>query len=292
MATQVQFRRGNTAQTAAFTGAAGEITVDTTKNVVVIHDGVTAGGTPMVSGKGDTMTGALNVANNLVVTGTVGVTGATTLTTLTASSTILQTAGLSTLNALTVSNNANVTGHIILTGDIAVNGGDIFSTAGTFNIVDANTTVLNIGGAATSLRIGATTGDATIRNSNVVITNNGIVGSMNVNTAITFANNTQKQSNTAISGSTAQFTIDSFSSTVYRSAKYFIQLTSSTSYYATELLVIHDGTTVYLTQYNEIWNTAKLGYFDASITAGVLSILCTPVNSTTTVRLVRDTIFV
>jgi hypothetical protein len=285
MATQVQFRRGNTAQTAAFTGAAGEITVDTTKNVVVIHNGVTAGGTPMVSGKGDTMTGALNVANNLVVTGTVGVTGATTLTTL-------QTSGLATLNNLTVTNDANVTGHIILTGDIALNGGDIFSTAGTFNLVDANTTVMNIGGAATSLRIGATTGAATIRNATVVVTNNGIVGNMNVNTSITFANNTQQQTATAISGSTAQFTIDSFSSTVYRSAKYFIQLTSSTSYYATEMLVIHDGTTVYTTLYNEIWNTARLGYFDASITAGTLSVLCTPVNATTTVRLLRDTMFV
>ena len=42
--TRVQFRRGNTAQTAVFTGAVGEVTVDTDKNVVVIHDGTTAGG--------------------------------------------------------------------------------------------------------------------------------------------------------------------------------------------------------------------------------------------------------
>ena len=44
MSTQVQFRRGNTAQTATFTGAVAEITVDTDKEVVVVHDGVTAGG--------------------------------------------------------------------------------------------------------------------------------------------------------------------------------------------------------------------------------------------------------
>ena len=44
MSVQVQTRRGNTAQHSAFTGAPGEITVNTDKNVVVVHDGMTIGG--------------------------------------------------------------------------------------------------------------------------------------------------------------------------------------------------------------------------------------------------------
>ena len=40
MTTQVQFRRGTTAQHATFIGAEGEITVDTTKATAVVHDGV------------------------------------------------------------------------------------------------------------------------------------------------------------------------------------------------------------------------------------------------------------
>jgi len=48
MATQVQFRRGTTGETATFVGAVGETTVDTTKNVSVIHDGVTPGGFPLL----------------------------------------------------------------------------------------------------------------------------------------------------------------------------------------------------------------------------------------------------
>ena len=44
MATQVQFRRGTTSQTGSFTGAVGEVTVDTDKDTVVIHDGSQAGG--------------------------------------------------------------------------------------------------------------------------------------------------------------------------------------------------------------------------------------------------------
>ncbi len=47
MATAIQRRRGNTAQHASFTGLAGEITIDTDKNTVVVHDGTTAGGHPL-----------------------------------------------------------------------------------------------------------------------------------------------------------------------------------------------------------------------------------------------------
>jgi hypothetical protein len=46
MAKRVQFRRGTTAQHAIFIGAPGEITVDTDKRIVVVHDGVTPGGWP------------------------------------------------------------------------------------------------------------------------------------------------------------------------------------------------------------------------------------------------------
>ena len=47
MARQVQLRRGTTAQTNSFTGAVGEVTVDTDKNTAVVHDGSTAGGHPI-----------------------------------------------------------------------------------------------------------------------------------------------------------------------------------------------------------------------------------------------------
>jgi len=44
MAKQVQFRRGTTSQHSSFTGVVGEITVDTDKDTVVVHDGSKAGG--------------------------------------------------------------------------------------------------------------------------------------------------------------------------------------------------------------------------------------------------------
>ena len=48
MATQVQFRRGTTAEHSAFKGADGEVTVDTSLKTVVIHDAITNGGFPVL----------------------------------------------------------------------------------------------------------------------------------------------------------------------------------------------------------------------------------------------------
>ena len=53
MAKRLQLRRGTTAEHTTtgggFTGAVGEVTVDTTKDTVVVHDGSTAGGSPLAT---------------------------------------------------------------------------------------------------------------------------------------------------------------------------------------------------------------------------------------------------
>jgi hypothetical protein len=49
MTTQVQFRRGTTLQHETFTGAEGEITVDTDKKTLIVHDGVHSGGFELAS---------------------------------------------------------------------------------------------------------------------------------------------------------------------------------------------------------------------------------------------------
>lgn len=47
MSIAVKLRRGTTTEHATFTGLEGEVTVDTTKDTVVVHDGSTAGGVPL-----------------------------------------------------------------------------------------------------------------------------------------------------------------------------------------------------------------------------------------------------
>ena len=64
MSKQVRLRRGTTSQHSSFTGAQGEVTVDTDKKVVVVHDGSTAGGVPMFPSTGG------NISGNVTATGT------------------------------------------------------------------------------------------------------------------------------------------------------------------------------------------------------------------------------
>ena len=59
----IQFYRGTTAQHSGYTGPAGECTVDTTKNTLVVHDGVKAGGYPLVK-EDHTVTGDGYVLTN------------------------------------------------------------------------------------------------------------------------------------------------------------------------------------------------------------------------------------
>ena len=54
MSRQIQLRRGTSAEHENFTGAIGEVTVDTTTNTLRVHDGQTAGGTAMA--RADTVT--------------------------------------------------------------------------------------------------------------------------------------------------------------------------------------------------------------------------------------------
>jgi hypothetical protein len=102
MAKRIQFRRGTTTEHAAFVGAPGELTIDTTKKTVVVHDGVTPGGFPAsrlesVDGTA-TFNGQVRMANttsssstttgSLVVTGGVGIGGRLTVTQIVETSTI------------------------------------------------------------------------------------------------------------------------------------------------------------------------------------------------------------
>ena len=64
MPTQVQFRRGTTAQNNNFIGAAGEISINTSNNTIRVHDGVTAGGFEIPNGS----FGTANIANFINVT--------------------------------------------------------------------------------------------------------------------------------------------------------------------------------------------------------------------------------
>lgn len=64
MAIEVKFRRGTSVQHSSFTGANGEITVDTTNKTLRVHDGVTVGGTRIA--KYSEISNYSNVASHII----------------------------------------------------------------------------------------------------------------------------------------------------------------------------------------------------------------------------------
>ena len=194
MSTQIQYRRGTTAQNDNFTGALGEMTIDTTLKTVRVHDGATTGGFATV---GVTTTQTLtnktlsNVAlsgnatgtANIVITGIASATGNIT------GGNIITSALLSSAT-LSVSGNANVgnlgtVGLIVATGNIT--GGNLTTGAqisATGNITGGNL-IGTYANGTTNINIPASNGNLNVSvggQANVlVITTSGanITGTLN-----------------------------------------------------------------------------------------------------------------
>jgi len=95
MATQLQIRRGTSSQVAAFTGAEGEIVVNTTNDSIVVSDGSTAGGFEMARAD---LNNVSDTSLNAALTG--NTVSALTVTSLTSSG--INVTGTVTADALTV----------------------------------------------------------------------------------------------------------------------------------------------------------------------------------------------
>jgi hypothetical protein len=108
-------------------------------------------------------------------------------------------------------------------------------------------------------------------------------------TTISFAQ-VDATSNTFTTASTAQVSVDAWPTATYRSANYFVQVTSGASYHIIQLNLVHNGTTVWLAQYGEIITSASLGTFDADISGSTVRLLFTGVNAVSTVRVLRTVI--
>ena len=134
MSTQIQYRRGSSSQTASFTGALGEITVDTTNKVVVVHDGATLGG---FSGVGTTATQTLTnkTLSSAVLTGTLTANGGTGSSGQFLSSTGSGVAW-ATVDATSIANGTSSVTVVASGGNIRANVGGVTNT--TFTSTEAN----------------------------------------------------------------------------------------------------------------------------------------------------------
>jgi len=101
-----------------------------------------------------------------------------------------------------------------------------------------------------------------------------------------------KPVSTSFTATTANQVADTFPAQSYRTAKYLVQMTSGSNFHATEVLLIHDGTTVYMTEFGTIFSNASLGTIDGDINSGSVRLLVTPANANTTIKIQRLTVVV
>jgi hypothetical protein len=93
------------------------------------------------------------------------------------------------------------------------------------------------------------------------------------------------------STTTTDQVIDSFDSSLYRSAKYVVQCTHASAGYQTiEILLMHDNTNVYITRYGLMFTGAQLATFNASKDGNVIKLLATPANTDTTFKFTRTVV--
>jgi hypothetical protein len=188
--------------------------------------------------------------------------------------------GNSVLRTLTL---LDASGNTDLPGNIAVNGGDITTTATTFNLVNATATTLNIGAAATTIGIGASTGTVTINNNtlNMPITNANIQmgGRSRIITA---------RLDTTTTTPNQAFVTQTASS--YHNIKFQVSVVSGSDYHSADVTITHDGTTSYITVSNEMWTNVSLTDWSTDISGANVRLLVTPTNAVTTYRALNTSV--
>lgn len=178
------------------TGVKGRVYFDSTNNCLKIYNGTTwqqiavgtnaassldMSGASEVHATGTVINGVLTVTNATIQPNSVALGTDTTgnyVNDITAGTgvTVTHTPGEGSSPTVAIGQAVATTDSpsfaaITLTGDAAVNGGDVTTTATTASLFNTNATTLNIGGAATTLSIGAISGTTTVNN-NLTVSGN------------------------------------------------------------------------------------------------------------------------
>lgn len=201
---------------------------------------------------------------------------------------------------------ANINGSLNVNGQATFNSDVVFSSQiSNVNVSDIITNNVSVSGSLTALSIASTTFTSEnvdidyLNVSGVSTFNNGsFVGlsatSLNVSGVSTFNDSLNIADILQIGGSaisistTTAVTIDTLSTSSYRSAKFQVQITQSSNYQSSDLMVIHNGTTSSLIEYGSIATNDYLGEFSSTISGSNLLLQLTMNTDTSaTVKVVR-----
>lgn len=95
----------------------------------------------------------------------------------------------------------------------------------------------------------------------------------------------------ATTTATTQINLDTFAHASHRAARYVVAMSSAGEFHSTEIMLVHDGSDVTLTQYGTLKSSSALATFDADISGDDLRLRITPASATSTVtKFTRTTV--
>jgi hypothetical protein len=178
------------------------------------------------------------------------------------------------------SNRWNMFANSLNASNTATFNGSVLPTANGVLLGDTSTRWFAY---ATSIDV---SNNATVANTLTVSNTASVTTRVNIGSVLTIQSNTVAYTN----ATPGQTVVDSYASATYRSSKYLIETKNATTgYQLTELLLTHDGTTVFLTEYGAANTVTLFCTFDADISAGNVRLLATP-TSNATFKIARTTI--
>ena len=173
-------------------------------------------------------------------------------------------------------------------GGGALNGEVVFYTDS--ETVDYSTERLRITGFGTVISTGRvvisnTTGSGSTSTGSLVVTGGaGIAGTLNAVSLGVRDLTALFAANLTTSSTASSQVLHSLPYSEFKTAKYVVQCISGSDLQAQELLLIHDGSNVYMTEYSQVLGPSNtpITTFDARISGSLLELLVSPVNSITT----------
>jgi hypothetical protein len=94
------------------------------------------------------------------------------------------------------------------------------------------------------------------------------------------SNNMQAGFTSAVISGSSETNLDVFDANLYTTAKYIVQVKDGSDVHSSEILLIHDGTSSYLTEYGIITNNGELGTFGADLSGGNVTLKFVPTSAT------------
>lgn len=91
-----------------------------------------------------------------------------------------------------------------------------------------------------------------------------------------------KSNGRATKTDTNEFALDTFAHADFRAARYIVAMLEGTDFHSTEIVLVHDGSAVTMTQYGTL-KSKSLATFDADISGSNARLLCTPASASSTV---------